>query len=107
MKIDIQYTLDELEQTLKNDIERRLRLAFSKVEAHISSIIFIISKVDKKDKEDGNSYKHCSLTISLNRISNILIEDTQKGLNNTINRVIQKASRIIYRNIFSGKNEEL
>jgi len=93
MKIDIRYTFDGLDSTLKNDVERRLILAFSKVEAHISAIVLTLSK------DDGSSNKHCSLTISLNCISDILIEETQKDLNNAINRVIQRATRIIYRKI--------
>ncbi|TWX73453.1 hypothetical protein [Colwellia sp. C1TZA3] len=104
MKIDIQYSIGGLGHTSEADIERRLILALSKVEPHISSIIFIISQIEKND---GHLYQHCSLTISLNRIPDILIEETQKGLNSAINRVIQKATRIISRKILLGKGEGL
>lgn len=103
MIIDVEYTLGELDDSLKTNIERRLILALSKVEPHIISIIVVLSNVNKNDVYS----KRCSLSISLNGISDILIEETQKDLNTAIDRVIQKATRIVFRKILLINNEGL
>ncbi|MGB1263063.1 MAG: hypothetical protein ACPG52_09155 [Cognaticolwellia sp.] len=104
MKIDIQNRLHEVDQTLVASIEQRLIFAFSKVEAHISAVILIISQVDI---DDGQLYPHCTLKLSLNRFSDVVVEETQKDLLSAINRVIQKAIRIVFRKILLGKSGEL
>ncbi len=96
MKIDIQNCLTELDQSLEEDIQRRLRLALSKMAAYISSITFIIS--DAIDP-NGKVEKHCFLTISLYRMPNIVIEETQADLYFVIDRVIHKATRTLSRKL--------
>ncbi|MDX2369813.1 MAG: HPF/RaiA family ribosome-associated protein [Colwellia sp.] len=93
MKIDIQNTLVDLDPTVEADIQRRLLLALSKVKSHISSITFILSNVIS-----GTGH-HCSLTITLKRLPDILVEETQRDLNSAIDRTIQKATHIISRKI--------
>lgn len=96
MKIDIQNSLVELDQTTAADIQRRLRLALSKMESNISSIAFKISDVKgNNDKFD----KYCSLTISLYGISDITVEETQTDIHCAIDRVIQKAARNVARKL--------
>ena len=96
MKIDIQNRLIELEQSIEVHIQRKLRLALSKMAAYISSITFIISDVMS---QNGKYEKHCSLTLSLYRMSNIVIEETQADLYFVIDRVIQKAARTVSRKL--------
>lgn len=43
--------------------------------------------------QNGKYDKHCSLTISLYSLPNIVIEETQPDLYFVIDRVIQKATR--------------
>lgn len=98
MKIDIQNHLIEIEQSLDVHIQRSLRLAFSKMAAYISSITFILSDVVD---QDGKTKKHCLLTLTLYRMPTIVIEETHVDLHFVINRVIQKATRIVTRKIAS------
>jgi ribosome-associated translation inhibitor RaiA len=98
MKIDIQNALVDYDPTLEADIQRRLMLAFSKVKSHISSVTFILTNVLSGTLQHT---KHCSLTITLKRFSEILIEDSQVDIYSAIDRTIQKATRLIYRKISS------
>ncbi|MEW6996925.1 HPF/RaiA family ribosome-associated protein [Colwelliaceae bacterium BS250] len=98
MKIDIQNRLSEVEKSLEYDIQRRLRLALSKVAPYISSITFVISD---SIGPDSKAEKHCSLTLSLYNMPNIVIEETQVDLYFVIDRVIQKATRSLSRKISS------
>ena len=95
MKIDIKNRLNEFHQPLEEHIQRKLRLALSKVAAYISSITFIISDVI------GQSEKHCSLTLSLYHMPNIVIEETHADIYFVIDRVIQKATRTVSRKLSS------
>ncbi|MCW8834107.1 MAG: HPF/RaiA family ribosome-associated protein [Colwellia sp.] len=96
MKIDIQNRLIEIEQSIEELIQRKLRLALSKMDAYISSITFIISDAIG---QNGNVEKHCSLTLSLYRMPNIVIEETHADLYFVIDRVIQKAARTLSRKL--------
>ena len=98
MKIDIQNCLSELDQSIEEDIQLKLRLALSKMAAYISCITFIISE---NISPNGNTEKHCSLTWSLYRMPNIVIEETQVDLYFVIDRVIQKATRSLSRKLSS------
>lgn len=98
MKIDIANHLTELDQSIEELIQRRLRLALSKVAAYISSITFTISDVID---QNGKTEKHCSLTLSLHHMPNIVIEETQIDLYFVIDRVIQKATRTLTRKLSS------
>ncbi|UUO25157.1 hypothetical protein FGD67_19540 [Colwellia sp. M166] len=98
MKIDIQNCLSELDQSIEEDIQLKLRLALSKMAAYISCITFIISE---NISPNGNTEKHCSLTLSLYRMPNIVIEETQVDLYFVIDRVIQKATRSLSRKLSS------
>ncbi len=96
MKIDIQNCLIELEESIEELIQRKLRLALSNVAAYVSSITFIISDADG---QNGKVEKHCSLTLSLYHMPNIVIEETHADLNFAIDRVIQKATRTARRKL--------
>ncbi|XPF93563.1 HPF/RaiA family ribosome-associated protein [Colwellia sp. RE-S-Sl-9] len=97
MKIDIQNRLTEEEQSMEVHIQQKLRLALSKMASYISSITFILSDV----VQNGKVEKHCSLTLSLYRMPNIVIEETQTDLYFVIDRVIQKATRSLSRKLSS------
>lgn len=96
MKIDIQNCLSEVDQSIAEDIQRRLRLALSKMTAYISSITFVISDVIGVN---GKIEKHCSLTLSLYHMPNIVIEETHADLYFVIDRVIHKATRTVSRKL--------
>lgn len=96
MKIDIQNCLSEIDQSLEEHIQRVLRLALSKMASYILSINFTISDVID---QDGKTEKHCSLTLSLYHMPNIVTEETHADLYFVIDRVIQKASRALSRKL--------
>jgi len=96
MNINIQNSLVELDPTIEAHIQRRLRLALSKMASNISSITFNLSDVAG---QNGKFDKHCSLTVSLYRLSDVVAEETQTDVNCAIDRVIQKAARKIARKL--------
>lgn len=98
MKIDIQNRLIELEESIEELIQRKLRLALSKVAACVSSITFVVSELVS---QNGKVEKCCSLTLSLYHMPNIVIEETHADLNFAIDRVIQKATRAARRKLSS------
>lgn len=104
MKIDIQNALVGLAPTVEADIQRRLLLALSKVKSHISSITFILSSVIS---ETDHHATHCLLTITLKRLSDIVVEETQTDINSAIDRTIQKATHSLSRKISTRGDEIL
>ena len=96
MKIDIQNRLSEQEESTQEHIQRKLRLALSKIAAYVSSITFTISDGGlQNDKVE----KHCSLTLVLYNMPNIVVEETHADINFAIDRVIQKATRTATRKL--------
>lgn len=96
MKINIQNDLNDSDKSLEEDIQRKLRLALSKVATNISSITFSVSDVIG---QSGKYDNQCSIVISLHNMANIVIEETQPDLYFCIDRVIQKATRTISRKL--------
>jgi hypothetical protein len=88
--------LSKLDHSTEEYIQRKPKLALSKMAAYISSITFIISDVIGLN---GKTKKHCSLTLS--RIQNTVIEETHADFNFVIDRVIQKINRSVSRKISS------
>lgn len=96
MKIDIQNNLVEIDQALEANIQRKIRLALSKMESNISSITVKISDVEGRN---GSFDKYCSLTISLYDIPDIVVGEIQTDLQCAIDRVTQKAARNVARKL--------
>ncbi len=96
MKIAIENNLSELDPSIEEHIQRKLRLALSKMAANISAITFTLSDVVD---QNGKTEKHCLLTLSLYRMPNIVTEETQVDLCFVIDRVIQKATRTLTRKL--------
>jgi ribosome-associated translation inhibitor RaiA len=96
MKIVLQNCLNDFDHSIEENIQRKLRLALSKMAAYISSITFMISDVIGLY---GKTEKHCSLTLSLYRMPKIVIEETNADINFAIDRVIQKATRSLSRKL--------
>lgn len=100
MKIGIHSTDFKLDETTRELIRRKLKLALSRMESSITTISMHLSNID--DLGHGNN-KHCSLNISLTHMPNVIVEDIQKDLLFVIDRVIQKASRTINRKLDGDK----
>lgn len=96
MKITIQNGLNEFDHSIEEHIHRKLRLELSKMAANISTISFVISEAIGIGGETEN---HCSLTLSLYGMPNLVIEETNADLYFAIDRVIQKTTRSLSRKL--------
>ncbi len=94
MKTSIHSTDFKLDETTREPIRRKLKLALSRMESGITTTSMHLSNID--DLGHGNN-KHCSLNIPLTHMLNVAVEDIQKDLLFVIDRVIQTASRTINR----------
>ncbi len=90
MQIDIQSRDIELDKAIKTHIQRKLQIALSRMESHITEISIIISDVDGLN-EGGD--KRCLIKISSSEFEDIIIEDIQLDLFYVIDRAIHRASR--------------
>ncbi|WP_157726643.1 HPF/RaiA family ribosome-associated protein [Thalassotalea crassostreae] len=92
-----------LEPAIEEHIQRQIRLALTKEASNIASITFNISDAQNLYGHSDRVEKHCSLTLSLHHMSNIVIDETQPDLYVVIDRVIQKAVRTLSRKILSKR----
>ena len=98
MQVSIQSTGIKLNKELKTKIKRKLQFTLSKLEPYIIKIsIKLSSTIDTRDIDNT----HCQLTLAIVNQSDIVIEDTQMDLECVLDRVLQKASRIIERLVFN------
>ena len=96
MKIEVSSSDIDVDEATAVTIRRKLRIALTRMESHITSISMHLSKVSSS--ETGNE-KHCLLKVSLVEKPDAIIEDIQSDLSFVIDRVIQKASRHISRKL--------
>jgi len=75
----------------------------AEIESNISSTTFNITDFVRRNGNDG---KYCSLTISLNHMSNIVIEEIKTTLHCAIDRVIIKASQNVTHKLYIGRKSE-
>lgn len=94
MQVEIHYSQVELDKAIEAHIRRKLVLALSRIEIDISAISINLSEVVGAK---GSSGKHCLLTISMDDLADIVVEDMQVDLYCVIDRVIQKASHVMTR----------
>ncbi|GAA6172899.1 hypothetical protein NBRC116592_25690 [Colwellia sp. KU-HH00111] len=100
MKVTIASVGVKLNKALKTNVERKVQLTLSKLEPYISTIsIKLSSSIDTR----GISNNHCQLTIAVINQPNLVIEDTQADIECVLDRVLQKASRMIERLVVHNK----
>jgi putative sigma-54 modulation protein len=104
MKINIQSRQVELDKDIEAHIQRKLKLAFSRVEHNITSIYISLSDVTSKI---GLSNTHCHLQIGIIDMPDMVIEDTQSDLYFAIDRVLQKASHSLTRKLISAGKKDV
>ena len=103
MKINIQSRQVELDKAIDTHIQRKLKLAFSRIDHNISSISISLSDVANKM---GISSTRCHLKIEIIGMPDMVIEDTQSDLYLAIDRVLQKASHGLSRKLkLTEKND--
>ena len=100
MKVTIQLSGVKSNRNLETIIQRKLQFSLSRVEPYINKIsIDLISATNTR----GVSNTHCRLTLAIANQSDIVIEDTQMDLDCVIDRVLQKANRIVERLVLLHK----
>lgn len=98
MQVSIQSTGIKLNKEVKTKIKRKLQFTLSKLEPYITKISIKLS-ITNDSRDIDNT--HCQLTVAIVNQSDIVIEDTQMDLECVLDRVLQKASRIIERLVFN------
>lgn len=98
MQVTIQSTGIKLNKELKAKIERKLQFTLSKVQPYIITILINLTSTNDTR---GIANIHCQLTLAIVNQSNVVIKDTQIDLECVLDRVLQKASRMIERLVFN------
>ena len=96
MKIDIRSKDIVLNKPTQEQIRRKLKFALSRLEPYIKTISVYLSNISDSEHSNNN---HCQLKISVTNMPDVIIEDIQVELSNVIDRVIQKATRIMNRKL--------
>jgi ribosome-associated translation inhibitor RaiA len=102
MHIKIQAGDSSLTEALGDYIERRINFALSSRYEQIQSISVHLSNINGSD---GGSDKCCRIKISLPRLSDIIIEDTESDLHVAIDRAIDRAGRTVNRRLARHYNK--
>ena len=100
MIVNIQSNEVLLNEKSHQQIIRKIKLGLTRLEPYIKTLSIDLS-IDSSF-EDAN-YTHCRLTITAIDMPNIIIEDTQIKLSFVIDRVIQKAIRMMNRKLERNK----
>lgn len=98
MQVTIQSSGVTIDDDLEKKIQRKLQFSLSRVEPYISTISIRLTSASGIN--DSNT--HCRLTLAIASQGDIVIEDTQMDLECVIDRVLQKASRMIERLVFTA-----
>lgn len=104
MKVSIQSSQVGLDKAIEAHIQRKLKLALTRMEPYITAISINLSDVVNQPINDGDkevSVTRCCLQIAIANLPALEVEDTQTDLYFAIDRVIQKASRTMARKLFS------
>lgn len=105
MKLNIKSSQVELDKAIETHIKRKLKLALSRVEPFITTISLNLSDHIKEPDINGNTgltVMRCCLHVTISKLPVIEVEDTHPDIYYAIDRVIQKASRIISRKLVTS-----
>ena len=86
----------KLTDALNEHIQRKLQFALSRIEPHIKSISILLNDVNGPK---GGVDKHCRLTVALDNMENIVINDTQADLYHAIDRAMQRLNHTAVRKL--------
>lgn len=99
MRVDIHPLDIELNKAIETHIQRKIQMAFSRMEAFINTVSISIVEIDAETEAN----KHCRIQISGAGLEDIIVEDTQMDIFYVIDRVIQRASRSLNTRLNSNK----
>lgn len=104
MLIEIQARNFPLTNALRGHIQRRLDFALSTRYEHIQRILVRLSDTNGPR---GGSDKCCHIQITLPRLADVVIEDTESDLYDAINRAADRASRTVARKLARERDKTL
>ena len=94
MKVEIQSECQELNAALTDHIQRKVNMAFSRLEPRITEIVVRLSTA----RIAGNDARaNCWLQVSIDTLGNVVVEDTQVDIFAAIDRAVQRAHRSVTR----------
>lgn len=96
MEIEIQARHIEQSQKLKAHIQRKLQFSLNRFERHIREVSIGLSDVNG---QKGGFDKQCTMQVILVNMDDIVIKDTQASLYLAIDRVMQRACRLVARKV--------
>jgi len=103
MHIKIQADDFSLTEALGKYIQRRINYVLSSRYDQIKSISVRLSGIDGPHSD---SDKCCRIKITLPRLSNIIVEDTESDLTVAIDRAIDRAGRTVNRRLARQHNKK-
>lgn len=96
MKIDIQARHIELNQQLKEHIQRKLQFSLNRFERHIGGVSVGLADVNGPK---GGFDKQCTIQVFLDRMEDVVVKDIQANLSVAIDRAMQRSGRSVARKI--------
>jgi ribosomal subunit interface protein len=101
MRIEIQARNFSLTNALRNHIQRRLGSALSARADHIQRVQVRLSDINGPR---GGDDKCCLIQITLPRMADVVIENTEDNLYNAIDRAAERVSRTLTRKLGRQRN---
>jgi putative sigma-54 modulation protein len=96
MQIDIQTRNFPLTEALRSHTERRLGFALSARDKHIQRVIVRLSD---SNGPRGGADKCCHIHVALDKMPDVVIEDTEADLYTAIDRGADRAGRTVARRL--------
>lgn len=96
MQFDIQARNFSLTEALRQHAERRLRFTFTSCRNQIQRIVMRLSDINGPR---GGEDKRCHLQITMDRLPDVIVEDTESDLYTAIDRASDRAGRTVMRKI--------
>lgn len=96
MKIDIRTQGFALTDAIRDHIERRLRFALARANAHVRQVAAHLSDINGPR---GGIEKRCRIRVRLKKSADVMIDDTESDLYAAIDRAANRAGRTVARRL--------
>jgi len=96
MQIDIRTQGFALTDAIRDHIERRLRFALARANAHVRHVAVHVSDINGPR---GGIEKRCRLRVRLKNSVDVMIDDTESDLYAAIDRAANRAGRTVARRV--------
>lgn len=96
MQIDIQARSFSLTDALRSHVQRRIGFSLGTLDEYIRRIVVRLSDVNGPR---GGEDKQCRIQIVMERLSDVVIEDTEANMYTAIDRATDRAGRTVGRRL--------